>query len=125
MIIKIHVMPDKKFKRDGDDLTCSIMLTYPQLVLGCQIDIENIDGSKETIKVPKGCPVGEKITVAGKGFFKVRGNTRGNLVVTTKCDVPTKLSADAKKLLNEYSEAIGTKPGSDGAITSFFKKFLG
>ena len=125
MIIKINVMPDKHFKRVGDDLTCSIMLTYPQLVLGSQIEIENIDGTKETLKVPKGCPVGETITITGKGFFKVRGNTRGNLVITTKCDVPTKLSADAKKLLNEYSEAIGTKTGSNGAISGFFKKFLG
>ncbi len=125
MIFKIHVKADKQFKRDGDDLTCSVMLTYPQLVLGSQIEIENIDATKETLKIPKGCPVGEKIVIPGKGFFKVRGNTRGNLVVTTKCDIPTRLSSEAKKALTEYSELIGTKPGSDGAITSFFKKFLG
>ena len=125
MFVKIHVMPDKHFKRIGDDLTCSVMLTYPQLVLGSQIEIESIDGSKETLKIPKGCPVGEKITLAGKGFYKVRGNTRGNLVVTTQCDIPTKLSANAKKVLTEYSEIIGTKTGSDGAISGFFKKFLG
>lgn len=126
MIITVHVMPDKNFKREGDDLVCSVMLTYPQLVFGAQVEIESIDGSKETIKVPKGCPVGEKITIAGKGFFKLRGNTRGNLVVITKCHVPTKLSAEAKEALLKYSELIGTQPESkNGTIASFFKKFLG
>lgn len=126
MILTVHVMPDKNFKRDGDDLVCSVMLTYPQLVFGSQVEIESIDGSKETIKIPKGCPVGEKIVVTGKGFQRLRGNSRGNLIVITKCHVPTKLSADAKKALTEYSELIGTSTESkDGAIASFFKKFLG
>ena len=43
--------PDKKFKRQNDDLVCNILLTYPQLVLGSQVEIESLDGSKETIKV--------------------------------------------------------------------------
>lgn len=126
MIITVHVMPDKNFTREGDDLVCSVMLTYPQLVFGAQVEIESIDGSKEAIKVPKGCAVGEKITIVGKGFPKLRGTTRGNLVVITKCHVPTKLSAEAKEALLHYSEIIGTQPESkNGSIASFFKKFLG
>jgi DnaJ-class molecular chaperone len=102
------------------------MLTYPQLVLGCQIDIESIDGTKETIKIPKGCPVGEKIVIPGKGFLRLRNKSYGNLVVITNCHIPKKLSADAKKLLVEYSEQIGTSTDNqEGSITSFFKKFLG
>lgn len=126
MIITVHVMPDKNFKRVGDDLICSIMLTYPQLVFGCQVDIENIDGTKESIKVPKGCPVDERIVISGKGFTKLRGNTKGNLIVETKCHIPKKLSAEAKQVLTEYSDLIGTQADDrDGAIASFFKKFLG
>ena len=126
MIITIHVIPDKNFKRVGDDLIGSVMLTYPQLVFGSQMEIESIDGSKETIKIPKGCPIDEKITIPGKGFYKVRGNTRGNLVVVTKCHIPKKLSTEAKKALTDYSQLIGTQAeDGDGVITSFFKKFLG
>lgn len=125
LFIKVHVMPDKHFKRMKDDLVCTVTLTYPQLVLGAQIDITSIDDSKESIKIPKGCPVGERIMIPGKGFHALRGSTRGNLVIVTKCHIPKKLSAEAKKALAEYSKIIGTETESNGSIASFFRRFLG
>ncbi len=127
LFIKVVVMPDKTFKRVGDDLVCSLMVTYPQLVFGAQVEIESIDGSKQTIKVKKGCPVGEKIMITGKGFPKVRGNSRGNLMVITKCHIPIDLDEKAKDALHNYAEALGqsTEDKSDGSIVGFFKKFLG
>lgn len=126
LYVRVYVTPDKKFKRVDNDLECSIMLTYPQLVFGCQIDIELIDGSKESIRIPKGCAVGHRITVTGKGFANLRSKGHGNLVITTQCHIPTKLSNKAKDLLSQYSEEIGTDSSApDHSITGFFKKFLG
>lgn len=126
LYLRIHVLPHKKFTRHDDDLHCTITLTYPQLVLGCQIEMENIDGTKESLKVPKGTSVGEKLLIPGKGFTRVRTTGKGNLVVTTQCDIPKKLSSIAENKLKEYSEEIGTNTGvSEGSIKSFFKKFLG
>ncbi len=126
LFLRIRVVPNKKFARIGDDLESSALLTYPQLVLGSQIEIETIDGTKETLKVPKGCPVGERLIIPGKGFHKIRGKGRGNLIIITKCDIPKKLSAQAEETLIKFSEEIGTKTDtSEGSIKSFFKKFLG
>jgi molecular chaperone DnaJ len=126
LYLRIRIIPDKKFKRNGDDIECIVMLTYPQLVFGCQIEIENIDGSKETLKVPKGCPSGEKLVISGKGFHIIRGRGRGNLVVTTQCHIPKNLSSEAKETLKKYAEQIpSTTDESTGAIKGFFKKFLG
>lgn len=125
LFLRVHVTPDAHFKRIDDDLTCTVLLTYPQLVFGSQVEITNIDGTKETIKVSKGCPVGEKIVVAGKGFPKLRGSGRGNLVVITNCDIPKKLSEKAKETLTDYSKEIGTGTQGNSGIAGFFKKFLG
>jgi len=125
LLLRIQVKEDKHFTRDGDDLLCNVLLTYPQLTLGCQIDIESIDSTKHAIKIPKGCPVGERIIISGEGFQKIRGKSRGNLVVITQCFIPQKLSSDAKKKLQEYSDLTGTQTSSEGTIASFFKKFLG
>jgi len=126
LFLHVRIKEDKHFKRDKDDLVCTVMLTYPQLTLGCQVDIESIDGTKHPIKIPKGCPVGEKIVISGEGFHKLRGKSRGNLVIITQCSIPQKLSADAKKKLQEYSDIVGTQANSsEGTISSFFKKFLG
>lgn len=126
LFLKIRVQEDKKFKRVGDDLMCKVLLTYPQLVLGSQVEIESIDNTKETIKIPRGCAVGEKIIVPGKGFNKLKSTVRGNLVVVTECYIPKKLSTEAKEKLKEYSDIVGTNTSeSGGTIASFFKKFLG
>lgn len=126
LFIRIQVLKDKKFGRQGDDLTSALTLTYPQLVLGCQVEIESIDGTKQMIKVPKGCAIGEKIVIPGKGFENLRRKgIRGNLVIVTQCHIPKKIPTDAKKMLTDYSNIIGTDTQEEGGIASFFKKFLG
>jgi len=126
LFLHVRVLDDKKFKRVDDDLICTVLLTYPQLVFGAQVEIVRIDGVKETIKIPKGCAVGEKIVLPGKGFAHLRGNGAGNMVVVTQCHIPKKLSPESKKLLTEYSKIIGTEPkDEEGFISGLFKKFLG
>jgi len=126
LFLKIQIMPDRRFKRVGDDLECTVMLTYPQLVFGAHVEIESIDGTKETIKIPKGCPVGEAIIIAGKGFSKRRGTSFGNLVVIPQCHIPKKLDAETKKILSSYAQKIGSAVKDGGSsIAGFFKKFLG
>lgn len=126
LYLNVKVKEDKKFWRKNNDLITNLNLTYPQLVLGCQVDIENIDNQVTSIKIPKGCSVGKQITIPGKGFSVPGSFSRGNLVVITKCHIPTRLNAGAKKLLIEYSEKIGNDTkSSDSSISGFFKKFLG
>lgn len=126
LFVKVRVTPDKQFKRVHDNIEAILALTYPQLVFGCQVEIQLIDGSRETIKIAKGCPVGERIVIDGKGFKKLRGRGSGDLIIITQCDIPKKLSTEAQKTLETYAEAIGpsaSQNSSDGII-GFFKKFL-
>lgn len=127
LFVRIKVLLDQKFKRIDNDLVSTLMLTYPQLVLGSQVEIEHIDGSKIALKISKGCQSGEKLTIPGKGFEKIRSSGTGNLIVITQCHIPKKLTTQEKELLQSYSDALGTdvSDNKDGFITSFFKKFLG
>lgn len=126
LYVKVEVQPDKKFRRTGDNLECNILLTYPQLVFGAHVEVESIDGSRHTIKIPRGCQVGEKIVIAGKGFENIRTKQAGNFVTYVQCDIPTSLSHDAKETLKTYAEQIGNQPqDNSGFIAGLFKKFLG
>jgi molecular chaperone DnaJ len=127
LYLKISVQSDKTFKRVNDNLECTLMLTYPQLVFGAQLEIENIDGAKESIKIPKGCSVGHRIALSGKGFQNLSTKKHGDLVVITQCHIPTKLPAETTDILKQYSELIGTSTTQEqeGSIKGFFKKFLG
>lgn len=126
LFLKIKIMPDKKFRREENDLVCSMMCTYPQLVLGAQVEIESIDGTKELVKIPKGCQVGERIMIPGKGFMNIRNKVRGNLVIVTQCHIPKKISATAKDALSTFAQEVGNEvTDGNGSIMGFFKKFLG
>ncbi|MBT4855799.1 J domain-containing protein [bacterium] len=121
LLITISVKQDNKFQRVEDDLVTRVTLTYPQLVLGGQLEIENIDGKKEIIKVSKGTPVGNKIVVPGKGFERIRTRGSGNLVVITDCHIPKKPSKEAKDALKKYAEIIGNDTDEK---KGFFKMFF-
>jgi molecular chaperone DnaJ len=126
LYLTLEVQQDKAFSRKNNDLVTILNLTYPQLVLGSQIEIENLDGSKESIKIPRGCPVGKEIVVENKGFAKLRNSGRGNLVIITNCDIPTKLDDPTKAALLTYAEKLGNaSQQSSGGISGFFKRFLG
>ncbi len=123
LYLTVQVKAHTTFFRRGDDLVISLTLSYPQLVLGCLMEFDSIDGVRESIKIPKGCPVGREIIIAGKGFPMLRSRGRGNLVVVAQCDIPTKLDAASQQVLLDYAEKI--KQQSSGGISGFFKKFLG
>ncbi len=124
LYLAVHVKPDNIFLRRDNDLVTTLTLTYPQLVLGCQIEIELLDSTKQEVKIPKGCPVGKEVIILGKGFKLLRGSGYGNLIIKTQCDIPSKISSDAKELLLKYSSNIEDQQKSSG-LSGFFKKFLG
>jgi molecular chaperone DnaJ len=126
LILRVSVTNDKRFQRVGDDLVAQLVLSYPQLVFGCHIEVTLIDDTKETIKVPKGCQVGERIRISGKGFPKLKTSARGDFVIVTQCSIPKQLSAESKEHLKSYAASIGEEtPPQDQGIVGFFKKFLG
>ena len=122
LYLRVSVLENNKFWRQGNDLLSTLNLTYPQLVLGCKVEIENIDKQKINIKIPKGCPVGKKILIIGKGFETTRSYGKGNLVIITECNIPKKLDTETKESLLNYAKKLGNQTGG---ISGFFKKFLG
>lgn len=125
LFVTVSVASDDRFTRKEYDLVTTLYLTYPQLVLGAQLEIESVDGNKETIKIPQGCAVGKEIVIPGKGFPFIQGKGRGNLVIITQCEIPTKPDAELKKYLSENAEKFSSHGKNSGGISGFFKKFLG
>jgi len=123
LYLKVLVVENSKFYRKNNDLVTHITLSYPELVLGTQIEIENIDGNKEIIKINPGTPIGKEIMHPGKGFKNLRGHDKGNLIIIIQCDIPKKLDTETKKALQTYAEKLVASQGSSG-ISSFFKKLI-
>ena len=96
----VKVRPDAMFGRDGDDLTITVPISYAEAVFGTDLRVPTMDGSV-TLRVAAGTPSGRTLRVRGKGVTKRDGGS-GDLLVTLEVDVPTALSPEARKALEEY-----------------------
>jgi molecular chaperone DnaJ len=118
LYVVIHVKEDKRFEREGINLWADITTTYPRLVLGGTEDTVTIDGEVAKITIPPGTQVGSVLRLPGKGLPKFRGNSRGDMFLRVRIDVPTKVSEDEKEHLRKLDDKAGSPKKSKG----FFKK---
>jgi len=106
LFLRIKVLADINFSREANNIVTKLFLDYPMLVLGADVTLENIDGSELKLAVPKGCPVGKRLQISGKGFAKDSGKSRGDFIVEVSCIIPTTLSAKSRELIEAlYQES--------------------
>jgi molecular chaperone DnaJ len=96
----VKVRGDAMFGRDGDDLTITVPISYAEAVLGTDLRVPTMEGSV-TVRVAAGTPSGRTLRVRGRGVPK-RDGGNGDLLVTLEVDVPTALSPEARKALDEF-----------------------
>jgi molecular chaperone DnaJ len=99
--VTVHVTNDTAFGRDGDALTLTVPVTFPEAALGTTITVPTLDG-QVTLKVPAGTSSGRRLRVRDRGFPS-KGGARGPLLVTVEVAVPQKLSAKAREALETFA----------------------
>jgi molecular chaperone DnaJ len=106
LYIYINVAEHPFFKRDGNDLYCEVPISFPQAVLGTEIEVPTIDGTAK-IKISSGTPSGRIFHLKGKGVQKLGGHGKGDQVVRVYVDVPKSLTPRQKELLEEFAHLSG------------------
>ncbi|MBV9141912.1 MAG: molecular chaperone DnaJ [Pseudonocardiales bacterium] len=108
LYVRVHVNPHPVFGRSGDDLTLTVPVSFPELVMGTTLTVPTMDGpamdGTVKLKVPAGTANGRTLRVRGKGITGRHGRT-GDLLVTLQVVVPTKLERGAKEALAAYAQA--------------------
>jgi molecular chaperone DnaJ len=99
LYVKLHVKNDPAFTREGNNLITSLKIKLTDALLGGEYRIRTLDGEVQ-VSVPAGVEHGETIRVRGSGVPYGRGS-RGDLLVRVDIQFPKKLSAAAKKLIDE------------------------
>lgn len=105
LYVTVHVKDDPRFARDGADIHTEIHITYPQAVLGADVNIETIDG-KKTVKIPEGTQSGQQIRLKNFGVPHLQRSSRGDQYVHVVVDIPTRPSRKAKKILEELQKEL-------------------
>ncbi|GAA1309750.1 molecular chaperone DnaJ [Pseudonocardia xinjiangensis] len=106
LYVKVHVNPHRLFgrsERNADDLTLTVPVTYPELVLGSTLTVPTLD-STVSLRIPPGTSSGRTFRVRGRGVQRKNGKT-GDLLVTVEVAVPSSLDDAATESLQAYAEA--------------------
>ncbi len=89
------------FERKGENLYCSIPISFVEAALGAKVQVPTIDGSA-TIKIPPGTQTGQKFRIRGKGVPALRGTQVGDQFVEVRVQVPRLRDERSKELLREF-----------------------
>ncbi len=124
LYVYLFVKEHAKFKRDGINILSNLKVSYLQAILGCEIQVETVDGAVE-VQVPPGTQPNTVLTLENRGVPKL-GNpvSRGNHLLTVLVDIPTRIKADERELLAKLAEVRGdsvSKKGLEGFLGGLFK----
>ncbi len=108
LYLEIHVKPHQYFRRRDHDILLDIEINVAQAALGAEVEVPTVDGP-EKIRIPPGTQPGKVLRLRGKGVPYLRGNGRGDQLVIVNVGVPTRLTAEQRRLFEELAKSLGSE----------------
>ncbi|MFL5917290.1 MAG: molecular chaperone DnaJ [Gaiellaceae bacterium] len=99
--VEVHVRPDERFVREGNDVYTTVDLTITQAALGTTLSVPTLEGDTELEFAP-GTQPGEIVVLRGRGLPVLQGFGRGNQRVLVNVTVPRRLTEEQGRLLEEF-----------------------
>lgn len=111
ILVVFDVKEDPRFERDGEDLYCEVLVSFPQLVLGADITVPTVSGSM-SVRVSPGTQSGQVLHLRGRGLPRVNGSGTGDLHVRVQLWTPSaeEMSPDERQLVERLGELSGAPP---------------
>lgn len=105
LYVVLGVEPHPIFQRRDDDILVELQINVAQAALGADVRVPTLEGEEE-ISIPSGTQSGAVLRLRNKGVPRLRRNGRGDELVLVRVAVPTKLSREQKRLLQELGQTL-------------------
>jgi len=103
ILIVFEVEEDASFERDGEDLYCEVLVTYPQLVFGADVEVPTVTSSV-TLHVPARTESGQVFHLRGRGLPRVNASGVGDLHIRLQLHTPETLLEEEERLIKRLGE---------------------
>jgi molecular chaperone DnaJ len=103
VLVVFEVQDDPRFEREGEDLYTEVLVTYPQLVLGADVEVPAVHGTLR-VRIPAGTQSGQMLQLRGRGLPRVNGAGLGDLHVRVQLWTPESVSDEEQTLLKRLAE---------------------
>jgi molecular chaperone DnaJ len=121
LYVLVHVRPDQRFVREGNDLFATVDLTITQAALGGTVAVPTLDGEIE-LEFQPGTQPGEVRVLRGWGMPVLQGRGCGDLRLLVNVAVPTRLSEEQRRLLEEFERHVDEETYRPDEGVGFFDK---
>ncbi|CAN5582317.1 J domain-containing protein [soil metagenome] len=110
--IIIRIAEHATFRRDGLDVHSDYTISFTQAALGAVLDLPTLDGEVK-MRIPEGTQPGRVFRIRSRGIPHAPGKNapRGDHLVHVQVEVPTKLTAKQRELIEELARASGEETG--------------
>ena len=109
LLLNVTVAPHERFSRKGDDLITEVEVPLEDAILGGEIEVQTLR-KKVHLKVPPQSGNGQRIRLAGQGMPRLSSpDTRGDLFVVIRPQMPGKLTAEERELFQRLKELRSRK----------------
>jgi molecular chaperone DnaJ len=108
--VHVAIAPDPFFERRGSELICEVPVPFTTAALGGTITVPSLTGTSE-VKVAAGSQSGTVFRLHGKGMPDLNTGRRGDQHVVMRVIVPTRLTAEQRRLLEKFADAGGDHIG--------------
>lgn len=105
LYVKVTVLDDDRFERDGMDVLTQVRVPVSVALLGGTAEVETPAGTAR-MNVPPGTQGGQVFRLREKGFSALGGKRRGDLLVTVQLSVPKDLDPQAEALVEDLRENL-------------------
>lgn len=122
IIVVFQEQPHDYFIREEEDIIYNLFITYPEAVLGADVEVPTLNG-KAMLKIDPGTQPGKMLKMRGKGLGRLNSNGMGDQLVKVNIAVPKKVNSKEKEILNQLSEMPNIKSSSKTEAKTFFKRF--
>ncbi|MBV6522726.1 MAG: Chaperone protein DnaJ [Gemmatimonadaceae bacterium] len=109
ILVVFDVAEDTRFERDGEDLYCEVLVGYPHLVLGGDIDVPTVGGTI-SVRLPAGTQSGQVMHLRGRGLPRVNGSGSGDLHVRVQLWTPDAISREEEELIKRLATLAKAPP---------------
>ena len=109
--LDIVVRSDTRFERRGDDLYVDLPVSLWDAVLGAEVEVQTLLGSKLVLKVSPETQNGRAFRLVGQGMPILGSSRKGDLYAKVKVVLPTELNDREKELFEEMKmlRQVGAK----------------
>src|SRR5437667_362988 len=101
LFLRVRVRPHPVFERNGEDLSLVLPVALDEALLGAEVTVPTLKG-RVSLRIPPETQNGRTIRLAGQGMPR-SGGGHGDLYVTVKVVLPTKLSDKERDLVRELA----------------------